>query len=165
MLVLTLVPVLFILFYVVPGAVLLSNSAVKGKRLENFALAILLSLLFAPLTFKLLSRAFPGNDSLLLAGFICFWALAAAGVRFFPQTIEAWLPDFSALPKADGMAWLFSTLLAAIVVSLRLGILQGNVSQIDDDLLSPDKGDLHSDNGPSLTIRATAALSIHILRS
>ncbi len=134
MLVLALVPVLFILFYVIPGVVLLSNSAVKGKRLENFALAILLSLLFAPLTFKLLSRAFPGNDSLLLAGFICFWALAAAGVRFFPQTIEAWLPDISALPKADRMAWLFSTLLAAIVVALRLGVLQGNVSQIDDDL-------------------------------
>ena len=127
------VPVLFVLFYLVPGALLLSNSPLKGRRLENISDAVLLSLIFAPLTFTLLSRAFPNNDTLLLAGFIAFWALFAAGVRLFPQTIRARLPDLTALPKADRVAWLVSFLLVAIVVSLRLGIFQGNVSQIGDD--------------------------------
>ncbi len=133
MLDLALSPVLFILFYLVPGAVLLSNSAAKGRGLEQLALATLLSLIFAPLTFTLLSRAFPGNDSLLLAGFAGFWALFAAGVRIFPEKVRARLPDFSGIPRADGVAWLVSVLLAVIVVSLRLGILQGYASQISDD--------------------------------
>ena len=133
MLDITLAPVLFILFYLVPGAVLLSNTPFKGRRLESVALAVLLSLIFAPLTFTLFSRVFPGNDNLLLAGYIGFWILFAAGVRFFPQTLKARLPDFRAIPNADRIAWLVSILLAAIVVSLRLGILRGQVSQIGDD--------------------------------
>ena len=128
-----LVPLLFILFYLVPGSVLLSNSPLKGRRLENLSDAVLLSLVFAPLTFTLLSRAFPNNDTLQLAGFFAFWALFAAVVRLFPETVRVRLPDFSAMPKADRVALLVSALLAAIVVSLRLGIFQGNVSQIDDD--------------------------------
>ena len=133
MLVLAAVPVLFVLFYLVPGAVLVSNTAAKGRRLDNLTLAILLSLIFAPLTFTLLRRAFPGNDTLLLAGFVSFWALFAAGVRFFPEPVKARLPDFGAIPKADTFAWLVSALLAVIVVTLRLGIFQGIPSQIGDD--------------------------------
>ena len=133
MLHLALVPALFILFYLVPGALLLSNSPLKGRRLENISDAVLLSLIFAPLTFTLLSRAFPNNDTLLLAGFIAFWALFAAGVRLFPQTLRPLLPDFGALPNADRIAWLVAILLAAVVVTLRLGILQGYASQIWDD--------------------------------
>ena len=129
----TLAPVLFILFYLVPGAVLISNSAGRGSRLENLALAVLLSLIFAPLTFTLLSSVFPRNDTLLLAAFLTFWALFAAAVRLFPETVRARLPDFGAIPRADKVAWLVSILLAAIVVSLRLGVLQGNASQVGDD--------------------------------
>ncbi len=130
---LTLAPVLFILFYLVPGTVLLSNATCKNKRLENLALAVLLSLIFAPLTFTLLSRAFPGNDTMLLVGFVGFWTVFAAGVRLFPEAVRARLPDFGAIPKADKAAWLVSILLAAIVVTLRLGILQGSASQVGDD--------------------------------
>ena len=126
MLALSSVPVLFFLFYFLPGAVLISISAdAKEKRFESFALAVLLSLVFAPLTFALLSQAVPGNDRLLLGGYVLFWALALVGVRLFRQTVSGWLPDFSALPKADKTAWLFSFLLAAIVVSMRIGIFQG----------------------------------------
>ena len=134
MLALSSVLILFFLFYFLPGAVLISISAGgKEKRFENFALAVLLSLVFAPLTFTLLSKAVPGNDRLLLTGYLLFWALALVGVRFFRPTVSGWLPDFSALPKADRTAWLFSFLLAAIVVSLRIGIFQGNISRIGDD--------------------------------
>ena len=134
MLALSSVPVLFFLFYFLPGAVLISISAdAKEKRFESIALAVLLSLVFAPLTFALLSQAVPGNDRLLLGGYLLFWALALVGVRLFRQTVSGWLPDFSALPKADKTAWLFSFLLAAVVVSLRIGIFQGNVSKIGDD--------------------------------
>lgn len=126
----TLAPVLFILFYLFPGAVLLSNTFFKGKRLENVALAVLLSLIFAPLTFTLFSRVFPGNDSLLLAGFISFRILFAAGVGFYPQTLKERLPDFGSIPTADGIAWLGATLLAAIVVSIRLGIIHRQLFQI-----------------------------------
>ena len=134
MLALSSVPVLFFLFYFLPGAVLISFSmGGKEKRFESIALAVLLSLVFAPLTFALLSQAVPGNDRLLLGGYLLFWALALAGVRLFRPTVSGWLPDFSALPKADRTAWLFSFLLAAIVVSLRIGIFQGNISRIGDD--------------------------------
>ena len=134
MLALSNVPILFFLFYFLPGAVLISFSAdAKEKRFENLALAVLLSLVFAPLTFALLSQAVPGNDRLLLGGYVLFWALALVGVRLFRQTVSGWLPDFSALPKADRTAWLFSFLLAAIVVSLRIGIFQGSISHIGDD--------------------------------
>ena len=62
MLALSSVPVLFFLFYFLPGAVLISISAdAKEKRFESIALAVLLSLVFAPLTFALLSRAVPGE--------------------------------------------------------------------------------------------------------
>ena len=134
-----LVPVLFILSYIVPGAALTSNSATKEKRFENFALAILLSLVFAPLTLSLLSRAVPGNDGLLMAGYIIFWALVTAGVRMFPATVTSWLPDFSALPKADKAAWIAAVLLTVIVVSLRIGLFQGNVSKINDDFFNLTK--------------------------
>ena len=134
MLALSSVPVLFFLFYFLPGAVLISISAdAKEKRFESFALAVLLSLVFAPLTFALLSQAVPGNDRLLLGGYLLFWALALVGVRLFRQTVSGWLPDFSALPNADKTAWLFSVLLAAIVVALRIGIFQGNATRIGDD--------------------------------
>ena len=126
--------ILFFLFYLLPGAVLISNSpGGKEKRLDNFLLSILLSLVFAPLTFTLLSRAVPGDDRLLLAAYVLFWALALVGVRVFRPTVSRWLPDFSALPKADKAAWLFSFLLTAIVVSLRFSIFQGYASQIGDD--------------------------------
>ncbi len=130
---LALAPVLFVLFYLFPGAVLSSNTVFKGRRLENISVAVLLSLIFAPLAFTLLSRVFPNNDSLLLAGFTGFWALFAAGVRFLPETVKARLPDFNCIPKADSVAWFVSALLAAVVVTLRLGLLQGNASQIGDD--------------------------------
>ena len=134
MLALSSVPVLFFLFYFLPGAVLISNSADgKEKRFENIALAVLLSLVFAPLTFALLSRAVPGDDRLLLAGYVLLWALALVGVRFFRRPVLALLPDFGALPKADKTAWLFSVLLTAIVVSQRFDIFQGNASVIGDD--------------------------------
>ena len=69
MLALSSVPVLFFLFYFLPGAVLISISAdAKEKRFESIALAVLLSLVFAPLTFALLSQAVPENDRLLLGG-------------------------------------------------------------------------------------------------
>ena len=134
MLALSSVPVLFFLFYFLPGAILISSSSgAKEKRFENFALAILLSLVFAPLTFTLLSQAVPGNDRLLLAGYLLFWALALIGVRLFRPTVSGWLPDFSALPKTDRTAVLFSLLLTAIVVSLRFDIFQGISSPIGDD--------------------------------
>ena len=154
MLTLTLVPVLFILFYIVPGAVLISNSLAKEKRLENIAFATLLSLVFAPLTLTLLGRVAPGNDSLLMAGYISFWALAIIGLRFFPATVKAWLPDFSALPKADTVAWLVSALLVTIVVALRLGIFQGNASQIGgDDFHLPKLTSIAATGLPSLYAR------------
>ena len=129
------VPILFFLFYFLPGAVLISNSSgAKEKRVENFALAVLLSLVFAPLTFALLSRAVPGDDRLLLAGYVMFWALALVGVRLFRRPVLALLPDFGALPKADKTAWLFSVLLTAIVVSERIGIFQGNAPIVGDDV-------------------------------
>ena len=131
---LTLVPVLFTLFYIVPGAVLISNSLAKEKRLENIAFAMLLSLVFAPLTLTLLGRVVPGNDSLLMAGYVSFWALAIIGIRIFPATVKAWLPDFSVLPRADTVAWLVSILLTVIIVSVRLPIFAGFASLIDDDI-------------------------------
>ena len=133
LLTLTLVPVLFTLFYIVPGAVLISNSLAKEKRLENIAFAILLSLVFAPLTMTLLARVVPGNDSLLMAGYVSFWALAIIGIRFFPTTVNAWLPDFSALPKVDKTALLVSAVLTVIVVSLRLSVFLGHDFPIGDD--------------------------------
>ncbi len=133
MLVLSSVLVLFFLFYFLPGAVLVSNSAGDTKKpFDTGALAVLLSLLFAPLTFTLLSRVFPGQDSLLLAGYISFWALALIGIRLWPG-VTGWLPDFGGLPKTDKAAVLFAALLTAIVVALRFGIFQGHISQIDDD--------------------------------
>ena len=129
------VPILFFLFYFLPGAVLISNSADgKEKRFENIALAVLLSLVFAPLTFALLSRAVPGDDRLLLAGYVLLWALALVGVWLFRRPVLALLPDFGALPKADKTAWLFSVLLTAIVVSERIGIFQGNAPIVGDDV-------------------------------
>ena len=134
------VPILFFLFYFLPGAVLISNSADgKEKRFENIALAVLLSLVFAPLTFALLSRAVPGDDRLLLAGYVLLWALALVGVRLFRRPVLALLPDFGALPKADKTAWLFSVLLTAIVVSERIGIFQGNASIVGDDVFNLTK--------------------------
>ncbi len=133
MLVLSSVLVLFFLFYFLPGAVLVSNSAGDTKKpFDTGALAVLLSLLFAPLTFTLLSRVFPGQDSLLLAGYVSFWALALIGVRLWPGAKRR-LPDFGGLPKTDKAALLFAALLTAIVVALRFGIFQGYIAQIDDD--------------------------------
>ena len=131
---LVLVPVLFVLFYFLPGAVLLSNtSGAKQKRFENLALATLLSQLAAPLTLTLLGRAVPSNDGLLMTGYFAFWALAVVGVRLMPRRVKELFPDFGFLPKADKGAWLVSVLLTAIVVSLRIGLLQGYISQVGDD--------------------------------
>ena len=136
-----LVSILFLCLYILPGAVLTTNSwaGAKERRYENLALAVLLSLVFAPLTLTLLSRAVPSNDTLLFGGYVTIWGLAAGALRLFPRRLRAFLPDFSSLPRADVAAWLVAAFIAVVVLSLRLGFLQGNVSQINDDLFSLTK--------------------------
>ncbi len=54
---LSIVLALFVLFYLLPGSIFLSNAiGNKGKRLENVGLAVLLSVVVAPLTLTLFSR-------------------------------------------------------------------------------------------------------------
>ena len=131
---LSIVLALFVLFYLLPGSIFLSNAiGNKGKRLENVGLAVLLSVVLAPLTLTLFSRAFPGNDGRLFAGYVAFWALALLAVILNRRGVQRLMPDFSALPNADWKAWLLSALLAAAVVSLRASILRGYESLIGDD--------------------------------
>ncbi len=125
---------LFVLFYLLPGGVILSTAVGdKVKRLENVSLVVLLSVVLAPLTLTLFGRAFPGNDGRLFAGYVVFWALALLAVILYRRGIQGHMPDFSALPKADWKAWLLSAFLAGAVVSLRVGILRGHESLIGDD--------------------------------
>ena len=87
--------VLVFLFYILPGGLLIATSrGNEGKRLENIALAVLLSLIFAPVSLALLGYAFPGNDRALLAGYLIVWGLPLLGLRLFRSRVIRWLPDF-----------------------------------------------------------------------
>ena len=123
------VPILFLLFYLLPGAALMRGAwEDKHIRFGRITLAILLSIVLTPLTFSLLSWAVPGNDTLQLGSFLALWAVAYAGMRYVRPSAKKWLLDFDTLPQADKTALLFSVLLTAIVVALRLSIFQGNAS-------------------------------------
>ena len=123
---------LFVLFYLLPGSIILSSSfGDKERRLENAAMAVLLSLVFAPLTVSQLSLVFSGRE--LIAGYVAVWVVAFLAVRLFSRSVQVRLPDSGALPKADKGALLLAALLAAAVVSLRIGIFQGYESLIGDD--------------------------------
>ena len=125
---------LIFLFYILPGALLISNSWGKeGKRLENVALAVLISLIFAPITLALLGYASPGNDRALLAGYLIVWGLLLVGVRLFRSRVICWLPDFNALPRAGTTALMFSILLSVFFLALRFNVFQGQVSKVGDD--------------------------------
>lgn len=125
---------LFVLFYLLPGSILLHGMlGDKEKRLENVALAVLLSLVLTPLILTQVSRVFPSNEVGLIAGVVAFWAISLAGTSLFRRRMGAWLPDFGALPKADKWAWLLSALVTAAVLSMRIGIFRGNESLIADD--------------------------------
>lgn len=125
---------LFVLLYLLPGCILLNRMlGDKEKRFENIALAILLSLVLTPLIFTQVSRVVPSSDIGLIAGFSAFWAVSIAWVGLSWRGMQARLPDFSALPKADSAAWLLSALVAAAVLTLRLGIFRGYESLIADD--------------------------------
>lgn len=128
-----LVPVLFFLLYILPGAALLSSFGARWRQFETLSLAILLSLIFAPFTLIILSWAAPGSDRFQLIGYICFWAITAAVLRLLQGRTSRWLPEFHSLPRADFSAWLMSGILAAIVVLVRLRIFQGIYSTIGDD--------------------------------
>ena len=128
------VPILFLVFYLLPGTALIRCAwEDKQIRFGRITLAILLSIVLTPLTFSLLSWAVPGNDTLQLGAYLALWALVFAGIRYIWPSAKKWLLDFGTLPNADKTALLFSVLLTAIVVSLRLSIFQGNASQVPDD--------------------------------
>jgi len=125
---------LVFLFYVLPGGLLIATSrGNEGKRLENIALAVLLSLIFAPVSLALLGYAFPGNDRALLAGYLTVWGLPLLGLRLFRSRIIRWLPDFNVLPRAGAGALLFSVLLAVFFLALRFNVFQGQISKVADD--------------------------------
>ena len=123
---------LIILFYLLPGSIILSSSfGDKERWLENAAMAVLLSLVFAPLTVSQLSLVFSGKE--IIAGYVAVWVVAFFAVMPFFRSVQVRLPDFGALPKADKGALLLAALLAAAVVSLRFGIFRGYESLIGDD--------------------------------
>ncbi len=125
---------LVFLFYILPGGLLISTSLGKeGKRLENIALAVLLSMIFAPVSLALLGYIFPGNDRALLAGYLTVWGLPLFGLRLFRSRVIRWLPDFNALPRAGASALLFSVVLAVFFLALRFNIFQGQISKVADD--------------------------------
>ena len=125
---------LFVLFYLLPGSIVMNRMlGDKEKFLENSALSVLLSLVLTPLILTQLSRAFPSNDFGLVTGFVAFCAIAFAGTRLFRRRVQAWLPDFGALPKADKGAWLLAALVTAAVLALRISIFRGFESSIGDD--------------------------------
>lgn len=125
---------LVFLFYILPGGLLIATSrGNEGKRLENIALAVLLSLIFAPVSLALLGYAFPGNDRALLAGYLIVWGLPLLGLRLFRSRVIRWLPDFKVLPRAGAGALLFSVLLAVLFLALRFNVFQGQISKVADD--------------------------------
>ena len=134
MLALSSVPVLFFLFYFLPGAILISSSSgAKEKRFENFALAILLSLVFAPLTFTLLSQAVPATTACSWRGISCSGRSPWLACGSFGRPSAGGCPTSALSPKQTRTALLFSFILTAIVVSLRFDIFQGISSPIGDD--------------------------------
>lgn len=125
---------LVVLFYILPGTLVLGRLfGYKEKPFENGALAVLLSLVSSPLILTQLSRIFPSNDFGLLGGFLALCAIAFAGTKFLGRSVLARLPDFGALPRADMAAWLFSALMTAAVLTIRIGVFRGNESLITDD--------------------------------
>lgn len=125
---------LVVLFYILPGTLVLGRLfGYKEKGFENGALAVLLSLVSSPLILTQLSRIFPSNDIGLLGCFLALCAIAFAGTKVFGRSVLARLPDFGALPRADMAAWLFSALVTAAVLTVRIGVFRGNESLITDD--------------------------------
>ena len=95
------VPILFLVFYLLPGAALIRGAwEDKQIRFGHITLVILLSIVLTPLTFSLLSWAVPGNDTLQLCAFLALWALVFAGIRYVRPNAKKWLLDFDTLPNA-----------------------------------------------------------------